>query len=298
MRWCCSGAMMNEIKSQDVVEFLRSLPEESVDLVIADPPYGIEKSFGVDEPWTNIEEWAVWCESWLKEMPRILLRTGNLILYGIHNYLCFNQVSLYKLGMRYRRQFIWHYENGFCGNRRLPRATYEPVLWFSREENYFFDEIREPYKSSERLRYKITKNGKTWNPNPNGRIAGDVWAIPTLAGRHFQKERVAHPTQKPLAISERFVRHFCPERGVVAVPFVGSGSECVAAFKHSRQFIGTEINSYFRKLAEQRLEAEGWTAQCPTKSSGEKFAMFPARSEACQTPLSGHAEQTVLSRMK
>lgn len=271
---------MSEIRSQDAVDFLRSLPENSADLIIVDPPYGIDKSFGVAEPWGSIEEWAIWCEAWLEQCRRVLSSSGNLLLYGIHNYLCYNQVSLYKLGMLYRRQFIWHYENGFCGNRRLPRATYEPLLWFTKTDEYFFVEIREPYKSEARLKYKITKGGKVWQPNPSGRIAGDVWSFPTLAGRRFRDERVDHPTQKPLVLSERLIRHFSPRDGIVVVPFAGSGTECVAAFRNGRTFLATEINSYFRALAESRLKIEGWSAgkapQPPFDTSSETFAMFPS----------------------
>lgn len=267
---------MNRIDHQDVLSFLKSLPSECADLVIADPPYGIDKDYGVEDAWSDIEDWALWCEAWLAEARRVLSNSGNLLLYGIHNYLCYNQISLYRLGLRYRRQFIWHYENGFCGHRRLPRATYEPLLWFSKSDDFHFEEIREPYKSSDRLRYKVIKNGKVWQPNPNGRIAGDVWSIPTLAGRRFQAEKVDHPSQKPLVLSERLVRHFSPAQGHVVIPFSGSGSECVAAYRNDRTFDATEINPRFRTLAEQRLRAEGWSEPSKTslKANSDKFRVF------------------------
>lgn len=244
---------MNSIGSKDVIEFLRALPDACADLVIADPPYGIDKDFGVQQSWSDVETWADWCEDWLKQCQRVLRDSGSILVYGIHNFICFNQVSLFKLGMTYRRQFIWHYENGFCGNRTLPRATYEPFLWFSKSKDFYFKEMREPYKSEDRLRYKVVKNGKVWEPNPLGRIAGDVWNIPTLAGRRFRDEKVDHPSQKPLALSRRLVEHFSPEDGHIVVPFVGSGSECVAAAELGRTFEGTEINSYFRKMALDRV---------------------------------------------
>lgn len=244
---------MNFIDSKDVVEFLKTLPDNCADLVIADPPYGIDKDFGVKQSWSDVGTWTDWCEEWLTECQRVLRDSGSILVYGIHNYLCFNQVSLFKIGMVYRRQFIWHYENGFCGNRTLPRATYEPLLWFSKGEGFYFKEMREPYKSEDRLRYKVVKNGKVWEPNPLGRIAGDVWNIPTLAGRRFRDEKVDHPSQKPLVLSRRLVEHFSPEGGHIIVPFVGSGSECVAAAELDRTFQGTEINSYFRKMAIERV---------------------------------------------
>jgi DNA modification methylase len=275
---------MSKIHDLDVIDFLKSCDDASADLIIADPPYGIDKSFGVKESWSNIEEWALWCEQWLAECKRVLKASGNLMVYGIHNYLCYNQVSLFNLDMLYRRQFIWHYENGFCGNRKLPRATYEPFLWFTKSDEFYFEEIREPYKSEDRLRYKVVKNGKTWQPNPNGRIAGDVWSIPTLAGRSFRDEKVDHPSQKPLVLSERIVRHFSPSGGHVLIPFAGSGSECVAAYRNGRTFAATDINAYFRALAEQRLRAEGWEKQALDShaniASGENALAFPDPSIA------------------
>lgn len=273
--------MKNKISSDDVVEFLRSLDTGTVDLIIADPPYGIKKDFGRPDSWKDVEDWALWCEKWLTESSRVLKDTGSILVYGIHNYLCYNQISLFKLGMKYRRQFIWHYENGFCGNRRLPRATYEPLLWFTKSDDFFFEEIREPYKSTDRLKYKIKKRGKIWQPNPAGRMAGDVWNIPTLAGRSFQDEKVEHPTQKPLVLSERLVQHFAPPKGMIVVPFCGSGSEVVAAFRHGRSFQATDINSQYRTIAETRLKAEGWkkpVQERETSSSGDKFTVFPERS--------------------
>lgn len=247
----------NVILNGDVLVQLKKLNDSSVDLVIADPPYGIEKDFGKPDSWQSLDDWKGWCWSWLTECERILKPNGSILLYGISHYICFNQVQLYELGMRYRRQIIWHYENGFCGNRNI-RATYEPLLWFSKSDDFFFREIREPYKSADRLKYSIKKNGKTWTPNPEGRLAGDVWNIPTLAGRRFRDEKVGHPTQKPLAISERLVDHFCPEDGTILIPFAGSGSECVAAFEKGRNFIGIELNEEYCSIAERRLTERGW----------------------------------------
>jgi site-specific DNA-methyltransferase (adenine-specific)/adenine-specific DNA-methyltransferase len=98
----------------------------------------------------------------------------------------------------------------------------------------------------------IKKNGKVWTPHPDGRQAGDVWRIPTLAGRRFARERTAHPTQKPLALSRRLVEHFSNPGEMIVVPFVGSGSECVAAIECGRRFVGAEINPAYVAIARER----------------------------------------------
>ena len=159
------------------------------------------------------------------------------------------------MGLIYRRQIIWHYENGFAGyGKRSLNATYEPLLWFSKTDRYIYTPIREPYKSQERLKHKIIKNGKVWEPNPEGRMAGDIWSFPTLAGRRFRDEKVDHPTQKPLSISRRIVKHFSNPGDTILVPFVGSGSECVAAALEGRGYIGFELNTDYIEIARERIE--------------------------------------------
>ena len=247
----------NTIENRDVLEFLRGLPSGSADLVIADPPYSIakDKEFGEGGYFTSREEWLSWCKLWLAESKRILTPKGNLFVYAIHHNACFLQVELYGLGLEYRRQIVWNYENGWSKYRRSPACHYEPILWFSKSQDSTFHTIREPYKSSERLRHPITKNGKVWVPNPEGKQAGDVWRFPTLAGRRFADERTDHPTQKPLSLSRRIVQHFSNPGNLVVVPFVGSGSECVAAVELGRRFVGTEINPRFVQIAQSRVDA-------------------------------------------
>lgn len=239
----------------DAIEFLRTIPEGSADLIIADPPYNLKKDreFGEGAYFDSTEGWLQWCKIWLDESKRILKPNGNLFVYAIHHYACFLQTYLYEIGLQYRRQIIWNYENGWSRYRNGPACHYEPILWFSHSQDSTFHTIREPYKSSERLRHPIKKNGKVWKPNAEGRQAGDVWTIPTLAGRRFAQERTLHPTQKPLALSKRIVQHFSNANEMVVVPFVGSGSECVAAIELGRTFIGAEINETYIAIARERI---------------------------------------------
>jgi DNA modification methylase len=243
------------VHSGDALAFLRSLPDECADLVIADPPYSLakDKEFGEGAYFNSREEWLSWCKEWLVEAKRLLKPTGNLFVYAIHHNACFLQCYMYEIGLEYRRQIIWHYENGWSKYRNGPACHYEPILWFSKRHNSTFHVIRQPYKSTERLKHTITKNGKVWVPHPEGKQAGDVWNFPTLAGRRFANERTEHPTQKPLILSRRLVEHFSNPGDFVVVPFVGSGSECVAAKLAGRRFVGAEINEKYVAIAKDRL---------------------------------------------
>ena len=235
---------------------MKKLKAGVFNLIIADPPYNLNKDFG---PWKEIEhrsEWKDWTRQWLSEAMRVLSDKGNIFVYGIHHHQCWVQCLMYELGFIYRRQIIWYYENGFAGyGKRSLNACYEPILWFSKTDDYIYHQIREPYKSQERLKHKITKNGKVWTPNPEGRMAGDVWFFPTLAGRRFRDEKVDHPTQKPVSLSTRLVRYFSNPGDTILVPFVGSGSECVAAASEGRGYIGFELNPSYVEIAKKRLVA-------------------------------------------
>lgn len=245
---------INNIYLKDCVTFMQGMDDETVDLIIADPPYNLKKNFGNNsDHWENVENWLEWSKQWIDEAVRILKPTGSIFIYGIHHYLCYIQVYLYEKGMKYQRQIIWYYENGFSGYKTL-NAFYEPILWFTKTNNFTYHEIREPYKSKDRLKNKITKNGKVWTPNPDGRLAGDVWAFPTLAGKRFADEKVNHPTQKPLALCNRLIRHFSNKGDLVFIPFAGSGSECVSALANGRNFLATEINAEYIEIANHRIK--------------------------------------------
>jgi site-specific DNA-methyltransferase (adenine-specific)/adenine-specific DNA-methyltransferase len=238
----------------DAIDHMRRLPDACANLIVADPPYNLNKDFGRWKESEQRGQWLPWCKEWLTDCRRLLCDGGNIFVYGIHHHLCWLQCYLYELGLSYRRQIIWYYENGFAGyNQRSLAAHYEPLLWFSKGEEYTYHPIREPYKSTERLKYRITKNGKEWTPHPEGRLVGDVWRFPTLAGRRFRQEKVSHPTQKPLSLTLRILEHFSNEKDLVLVPFAGSGTECLAALMTNRNYLGFELNSEYVALARDRI---------------------------------------------
>lgn len=245
--------LLDKIIVEDCIIGIRKLPADSIDLIISDPPYNLNKDFGI---WKETEKkhiWLEWSQQWVDECKRVLKPGGSIFIYGIHNHLCWIQCYLYEIGLKYRRMIIWNYENGFAGYTKTLAAHYEPLLWFSKGDKFIYHEIREPYKSTERLKNKITKNGKVWTPNPAGRMAGDVWTFPVLAGNRFKDEKVNHPTQKPLSLTLRLVKHFSNPSDIILVPFAGSGTECVAAKQEKRRFIGFEINPDYVMIANERL---------------------------------------------
>ena len=183
---------------------------------------------------------------------------------------------MFKAGLNYRRLNIWHYKNGFSRSRKEPATHYEPFLWFSNDPKkwtYNVDEVRIPYKSTERLKSPVKYKGsngeeKIWTPNPKGAMRGDIWDFPTLAGKRFEKERTAHPTQKPESLITELIKAFCPMKdgkfvGEIIDPFHGSGTLGVCCEKLNLQgnnieWTGIELEQRWCDVAKERLEKVRW----------------------------------------
>ncbi|MCH5384224.1 site-specific DNA-methyltransferase [Limosilactobacillus reuteri] len=243
------------------------------DLILTDPPYNLHKDFGNSSDSLPIDDFLRINKKRIDCTAKLLEKNGSLIWFGIHNYIGFMQVMMYDAGLYYRRMNIWHYLNGFSRTKRMPTATYEPFLWFSKSNKtwtYNADDVRVPYKSTKRLKnpvYYKDKNGKkkVWKPNPNGALRGDIWEVPTLAGKAFEKERTSHPSQKPKELIKEIIKAYMPKNrdgkyeGTLFDPFMGSGTTAVAAEELNREgnnikWIGFEIEQKWIDIANHRLE--------------------------------------------
>lgn len=243
------------------------------DLICTDPPYNLNKDFGNDSDKLEVEEFLKITEERINKCKELLKPNGSIIWFGIHHYIGFIQTIMYRAGLFYRRMNIWHYENGFSRTSKAPLTQYEPFLWFSKSKTkwtYNVDDVRVPYKSTDRLKnpvYYKGKNGekKIWQPNPNGAMRGDVWDFPTLAGKAFEKEKTLHPTQKPEALIMEIIKAFCPKdaegkyAGTILDPFHGSGTLGVCCEKlnkegHKIKWIGIELERNWCDIADERLK--------------------------------------------
>lgn len=245
------------------------------DLILTDPPYNINKDFGNDSDCLSVDEFIRVTEERVDKLKQLLNPYGSIIWFGIHDYICYVQIAMYKAGLHYRRMNIWHYENGFSHSKKEPAAHYEPFLWFSRDPKnwtYNVDEVRVPYKSAQRLKSAVTYTNskgekKVWVPNSKGAMRGDIWDFPTLSGKRFEKERTEHPTQKPELLITEILKAFCPmENGVycgtVLDPFHGSGTVGVCCEKlnsigNNIKWTGIELENKWYEVANKRLERVG-----------------------------------------
>ena len=250
----------------DTLEILPTLEANSAQIIIADPPYNIGKDFGNQSDKQPMDEYLVWCEKWIKECIRVLRPNGTMFIYGFSEILA---LILSKVPYHiHRRWIVWHYTNKNVPSLNFWQRSHESILVLWKDDKVFHrDDIREAYtegflngaagKERKATKGRFSKGDKTttYTAHEKGALPRDVIKIAALAGGAGAKERVDHPTQKPLALCEKLILS-CKQSaadGYVLVPFAGSGSECVAAKKIGLPFIGIELNEGYVKLCKERL---------------------------------------------
>ena len=268
-----SGIILNRC----CIEGMKNLADESVDIIICDPPYNIGKDFGNNCWDVDTNEYLLWCDRWIEQCIRILKPSGTLYIYGFSEILAFIRVRI-KINVRW---IVWHYTNKVVPSLKFWQRTHESILVCSKNKRPHFnrDDVREPYtdkflknaagkvRKSTKGRFSNGKKETIYNAHSGGALPRDVIKISALAGGAGRKERVNHPTQKPLALCEKLIKAAMfkgaegeAESGAagqykssLVVPFAGSGSECVAANRLNVQFIGFEINPEYVALCNERL---------------------------------------------
>jgi site-specific DNA-methyltransferase (adenine-specific) len=156
------------------------------------------------------------------------------------------------------------------------QRSHESILILWKTDKVFHrDEVREAYtegflngaagKERTATKGRFSKGDKktTYTAHPGGALPRDVIKVPALAGGAGMKERVDHPTQKPLALCDKLLRSCRQAEGFVLVPFAGSGSECLAAKNLALPFVGIELNATYIDLINERLQGveEGTTTE-------------------------------------
>ena len=244
---------------------MKEMTEASVDVIVCDPPYNIGKDFGNDSDKQEMDTYLKWCDEWIKECFRILKPRGTLYIYGFSEILAFIRTRI----THNVRWLIWHYTNKTVPSLKMWQRTHESILCCYKEKpNFNRDDVREPYtdtflknaagKTRKATKGRFSKGDKetTYNAHANGALPRDVIKVSALAGGAGKKERVNHPTQKPLELCEKLIKASVNkdlERNLIVVPFAGSGSECLAAKNLNHDFMGFEINKEYVELCNERL---------------------------------------------
>ncbi len=245
---------LNKIIKGDCVEELKKFPNDSVDLVFADPPYNLQlqgelyrpnqtKVLAVNDKWdqfASFEEYDKFTYNWLKECRRILKKDGSIWVIGsYHNIFRVGKI-MQDLGLWILNDIIWIKANpmpNFRGTRF--NNAQETLIWASKNK-----------KSKYTFHYKAMKAF-----NDDKQMRSD-WNIPICNGGERIKTngKKAHSTQKPEALLYRVILSTSNIDDIILDPFMGSGTTAAVAKKLKRNFIGIENEKFYIEIARKRIK--------------------------------------------
>jgi site-specific DNA-methyltransferase (adenine-specific)/adenine-specific DNA-methyltransferase len=254
----------------DSKDFIQTIPDNSVSLIITSPPYNLGKAY---ENKISLENYLESQEKIIKELYRILKDQGS-ICWQVGNFVKDGEVypldifyyNLFKqLGFFLRNRIIWYFGHGLHASKRFS-GRYETILWFSKSNDYIFnlDPVRIPSKYPGKRHFKGKNIGKP-SGNPLGKNPSDVWEflaqewdellwdIPNVKSNH--PEKTAHPCQYPIELVERCVLALTNQGDLVFDPYAGVGSSLIASIMHQRRAMGCEKSAEYIKIAQERIEA-------------------------------------------
>lgn len=241
---------LNKIYHMDCNEYMKTLPDACVSLIIADPPYGISKQKpflghsrgdirGLEEKWdifSSNEDYHRFTMEWLNHAVRILDKNGSIIVWGNYSSIFKVQSCLEETGMYFRGLITWVKRdappNVTC---RTYAVSTEYAIWYCKSERgwiFNHDEL------------KVLNGGKQMR---------DFWDIPRTMTK---QEYTTHKTQKKYETAERIVVGHSRKEDVVYIPFAGSGTEIEACIRNGRKWVATEKEKrYIDEFILPRIQA-------------------------------------------
>jgi site-specific DNA-methyltransferase (adenine-specific) len=256
-----SPVTANEVRDrvfcQDVFEALPKLPDRSVDLMFADPPYNLTKSFN-DRKFKkiSIDKYSEWLDSWMSLVSRIIKPTASIYICGDWR----SSAAIHRLGEKYfipQNRITWEREKGRGAKLNWKNCS-EDIWFFTASENYYFNVDAVMLKRQVIAPY-TDRNGdpKDWTETENGRFRvthpSNLWTDVTVP-YWSMPENTDHPTQKPEKLLAKIILASSKPGDLVFDPFNGSGTTTVVAKKLGRHYLGIEIDETYCCFAQKRLD--------------------------------------------
>ena len=245
---------MYRIYNEDCIKGLSKISDNSIDLVLTDPPYCLGKDYGNQSDMLSPKQFLEWTEKWIIQVIPKLKATGSFYIFTTWRYAP-EIFSFMKKHLHMINEIIWDRRvPSMGGSTRRFSSVHDTVgLFVVDQTKYYFniDAVRVPYdQETKKARTRKIFEGSKWlemGYNPK-----DVWSCSRLHKQH--KEREPHPTQKPLKIIDRMIKASSPENGIILDPFAGSGTTIVSAIQNNRSGIGFEINPTYCQMSLQRIK--------------------------------------------
>ena len=248
------GNEKHKIIFGDVLEALNTLPNNSIDLIFADPPYNIGKNFnGHVEKWKTEESYLEWCYKWLDLCVAKLKPNGSLYVMTATQFMPFFDIYLRKK-LHVLSRIVWSYDSSGVQAKKYYGSMYEPILFAVKDkDNYTFNADDVLVEAKTGAKRKLIDYRKAIPTVYNSqKVPGNVWDIPRV--RYRMDEYENHPTQKPVALLERIIKASSNVGDLVLDPFSGTFTTCYVAKELGRKSIGIELQDEYVKIGLRRLQ--------------------------------------------
>ena len=263
--------------NEDCLDLLKKLPDESIQLILIDPPYNLDLAV-----WDTYENYMEWAAKWIDEAYRVLSKNGSMVIFGGTQFQNVRSGDLIEIiyycrhhtKWRLVNTIIWYYKNGMSAHRYFANR-HEEIIWLTKTDKYYFDldAVRVPYPPKE---LELALKDKRLIPENvmKGKNPTNVWEMGRLNGNSL--ERVGHPTQKPLEVIRRLVDALSYPDSIVLDFFAGSGTTGRVCIEKKRNCIlcdsDPESQTYFKRHLDNMHKEEKLFAQPYTiDSSLEEF---------------------------
>jgi len=241
----------NRLIHGDCLEVMKHIPDESIDLIIADPPYLTTK-----EHWDTKESFN---ESQIVEFLRILKSTGNLYVWcgiGEKSQSLIRWFPIISKHFYFKDLITWKKSRGI-GMRKGWLYTREEIMWFVKDNKKFTWNKEYQYSTERRKR---DKGKDIIQPSQSGKFCKSLYKRWTNVWDDISEQTydvinlVGHYTPKPIKAIERIIILHTKNEEIVLDPFLGSGTTSIACLNTNRRFIGIEIDKKYYGIAKERID--------------------------------------------
>ena len=241
---------INKILLGDCLELFRNIPDNSVDMTFADPPFNLKKQYTSYKDNLEFQAYLDWCEKWISEMVRVTKPTGSIFVHNIPKWLTFYANYLNKFA-HFKHWISWDAPTSPMGKSLQP--AHYGILFYTKEvKGTKIYELRHPHKRDRKQGF-LWKDygGKKHLLHPFGPLVSDVWT--DIHRVKHNGKRDPHPCQLPVHLLDRLILMSTDENDVVLDPFSGTGTTAISAKRLGRQYIGFELDSKYKEISEKKL---------------------------------------------
>jgi site-specific DNA-methyltransferase (adenine-specific) len=257
---------VDQVINGDSLQILAQIPDNTVDMCFADPPFNLDKKYGTYKDQRAVEDYLAWCERWLRELVRITKPSGSIFVHNIPKWLTYYAGILNQIAY-FRHWIAWDAMSAPLGKTLLP-AHYGILFYSKQAKGTKFFEVRAPHKTCRECgAFLKDYGGKKDQMHPFGMLVSDVWT--DIHRIRHNKRRDPHPCQLPIHLLERLILMTTDEGDLVLDPFLGTGTTAIAAKRLSRHYIGVELDPLYTQVARDKLARTQ-----PTRYEGIPVSLF------------------------